>query len=74
MQLSFSTLWDGYKTDKEALNARNAKAKELKIKGYKVNRFTLKNQQKKYDGFGMPNGSICDVYMLDYQERTIPIE
>ena len=66
MQETFSKLWDGYATNKEALKARNKRAKELKQKGHKVNCCTLPNQMKKYDGILKPNGSVCSVYMLDY--------
>ena len=65
MQESFSRLWEGYKTDKEALQARNEYAKQLRKKGYKVRCFTLPNQLKKYDGFGIENGGICNVYFTD---------
>ena len=65
MQLSFSRLWDGFATNKEAIQARNKKAKELKTGGHKVKCFRLKNQIKPYDGLGQPNGACCDVYFLD---------
>ena len=66
MQISFSRLWDGYTTDKDALKARNERAKGLKGEGYNVNCFTLRNQMKKYDGLGQYNGGVCNVYMLEY--------
>jgi len=68
MNLSFSRLWDGYATDKEALQARNLKAKELKRQGYSVMCWRLPNQLKKYDGLGIVNGGICHVYKIDYVE------
>lgn len=64
-QLSFSRLWDGYTTDNEAKAARNAKAKELRAQGKQVNAWVLRNQLKKYDGLGQPNGLSCNVYMLN---------
>jgi len=68
MQLTFSRLWDGFTTDKEAMQARNKRAKELKMKGYVVSCSALKNQVKPYDGFGQPNGGMCTIYMLDFSE------
>jgi hypothetical protein len=70
MQQSFSRLWDGYESDTAAMKARNRMANELRKKGYAVHCFTLRNQLKKYDGLGQPNGGICNVYMLDRFERT----
>lgn len=67
MQESFSRLWDGYKTDKEAIKARNARAKELRARGFHVKCWRLADQLKKYDGFGIPNGGTCHVYYVDYQ-------
>lgn len=69
MQLSFSRLWDGYATDKDALKARGNRVKELKQKGYRVKCFTLHNQMKKYDGLGEYNGGCCNVYMINFEER-----
>jgi hypothetical protein len=66
-QMGFSRLWDGFKTDKEAMQARNKKAKELKAKGHKVHSWVLRNQLKKYSGFGQPDGRTGHVYMLDWE-------
>lgn len=63
--MSFSRLWDGYATDKEAMKARNAKVKELRAQGNTVTCFTLANQLKKYDALGVENGQSCNVYFLD---------
>ena len=68
MQKSFSRLWEGYATDKDAIKARNDEAKSLRAKGHEVTCFTLKNQLKKYDGLMQPNGGVCNVYYLD--DRT----
>ena len=68
MQLSFSRLWEGYESDEAAKKARGERAKELKAKGYRVHLSVLRDQLKKYDGLGQPNGGICNVYMLDYNE------
>lgn len=68
MQQSFSRLWDGFKSDKEAMLARNVVAKTLKKKGFKVRKFMLKNQLKKYDGFACDNGGICNVYFLEIKD------
>jgi hypothetical protein len=64
-QLGFSRLWDDYETDKEAMIARNKKAKELQIEGFKVRCWTLRNQIKPYNGIGQPNGLSCNIYMID---------
>lgn len=69
MQTGFSRLWDGYETDKEAMQARNKRAKELRQAGYIVTCFTLANQLKQYESFGVPDGRSCSVYMLQYQEH-----
>ena len=66
MQKSFSRLWDGFESDKAALQARNREAKNLRQQGENVVCFTLPNQTKKYDGLGQSNGSSCNVYMLQY--------
>ena len=64
MDLSFSRLWDGFATDKDALKARNAKLREMRKAGENVKGWTLSNQLKKYDGFGQPNGGTCNVYYI----------
>ncbi len=64
-QESFSRLWEGYESDDLAKQARDARWKELRSLGYIVKRSVLKSQMKKYDGFGQPNGGVCDVYMID---------
>jgi len=61
-QISFSRLWDGYATDKEALAARNAEAKKRRAMGHKVFCTTLRNQIKR-DAYDQDEG-ICNVYML----------
>ena len=63
-QQTFSRLWDGYETDQAAKSARDARWKELRAEGKTAKRSVLKNQLKKYDGLGQPNGSSCDVYMV----------
>lgn len=64
-QKSFSRLWDSYASDKEAMIARNLEAKKLRKEGKKVRCWLLKNQFKKYAGFGQPDGRACTVYMID---------
>lgn len=66
MQESFSRLWDGYESDEEAMQARALRKKELRQRGIDSHSFTLRNQLKKYDGLGQPNGQSCSVYMLQY--------
>jgi hypothetical protein len=70
MQITFSRLWDGYATDKEAMKARNKKAKELKSLGYNVYCTRLTNQLKPYSSLGCPDGRSCTVYMLGYEEKN----
>jgi hypothetical protein len=66
MQIAFSTLWDGYLTNAIAKKARNERAKDLRVKGYKVKCCSLRDQKKPYDGLGQVNGGSCTVYMLEY--------
>ena len=70
MQLSYSRLWDKYETDKLAMQARNKRAKELRKHGHDVQCFSLPNQLKQYESFGVPDGRSCSVYMLQYQEHS----
>lgn len=63
-QQTFSRLWDGYETDAAAKSARDNRWKELRAEGKTAKRSVLKNQLKKYDGLGQPNGGSCDVYMV----------
>ena len=65
MQHSFSRLWDGYENDKEAIQARNKMAKDLRARGYSPRCFSLRDQLKKYDGLGQPNGGVCNVYFVE---------
>src|ERR1700686_4763060 len=69
-QHSFSTLWDGYSTDAAAKAARNECYLRLKRIGVKSTRSVLKNQIKKYESFGIPDGRSCDVYYLNVQRPT----
>ena len=62
---SFSRLWEGYATDQEAREARDARARELKKEGYRVLRHTLRNQLRPYAGFGRPDGRSCHVYGIN---------
>lgn len=64
-QLSFSTLWSGFATAAEAKAARDAAYKSLKSRGYQARRSVLKNQLKKYESFGVPDGRSCDCYYID---------
>ena len=65
-QQSFSVLWSGYATDSDAKAARDAAYRILKSQGIKGKRWVLKNQSREYASFGVPDGRMCDVYMLDY--------
>ena len=44
--------WDRDEAHREALKARNAKAKELKVRGYKVRKSTLRDQLITLGGIG----------------------
>ncbi len=63
-QESFSTLWDGYETNSDAIKARNARAKELKLQGHRAFKWTLRNQLRQYAGLGQPDGRVGNVYMI----------
>lgn len=65
MQESFSQLWSGYETNEAAKAARDARYRELKAQGKNCKRWVLKNQLKQYESFGVPDGRMCDVYMLN---------
>ena len=70
---SFSRLWDGYATDEEARVARDERYFRLTAQvpgtpGMHVRRMVLKDQCKKYDGFGKYNGGVCDVFQIVVEE------
>ncbi len=67
-QESFSRLWEGYATDKEALTARNKRLRELRKRGVRCSGFTLANQLRQYAGFGQPDGRSCNVYYVQIAE------
>ena len=62
--IDFSRLWGGYKTDAQAKLDQMSVYRYLRSEGFSVQRSTLPNQMKKYDGLGQYNGSICNVYSL----------
>ena len=64
-QKGFSTLWDGYATSDEAKKARDEEARRLRKEGFKVRRWVLRNQLRKYSGLGQPDGRSCNVFMID---------
>ena len=75
LQISYSRLWDDYPTDRDALNARNKKLRAYRKKGYKVRGWALRNQLKKYESFGVPDGRSCTVYFIDiYDEPKIDMK
>jgi hypothetical protein len=65
MQLSFSTLWDGFRTDKDAMKERNERAKGLREEGIEVRCWTLPNQMRDYKSYGVVDGRVCNVYKID---------
>ena len=64
-QLSFSTIRTGFKTAEEAKAARDAAYKHLRSLGHTARRSVLRGQLRKWAGLGIPDGRICDVYMID---------
>jgi len=70
VDLSFSRLWDGYTTDAEAKSARNCKLRSLRLEGKMVRGWCLRNQIKKYNGFGQPNGDSCHIYKISGETTT----
>lgn len=73
-QLSFSTLWEGYETNEQAKAARDQKYHELRAQGIKAQRWVLKNQLKQYESFGVPDGRICDVFMLNILDQRAYVD
>jgi len=63
-QHTFSTLWDGYETEADAKQARDAKYRELRARGIVAYRSVLRNQLRPYAGLGQPDGRVCNVYMV----------
>jgi hypothetical protein len=57
-----------YPSNKLALLARNAKAKELRQQGKKVICFTLANQWRKYDGLGQPGSTVGNAYYVQIND------
>lgn len=51
-QQFFSVLWDGYESDKAARRARDTEARRLRTAGHRVLCGVLRNQTRKYAGFG----------------------
>ena len=64
-QQSFSVLWDGYQSDREARKARDAEYRRLVREDIPCKRWTLRDQLRPYSGLGQPDGRSCNVYMLD---------
>jgi len=68
MQYSF---WGNveYPTNKLAMQARNALAKDLKAKGFTVTKSSLTGQMRKYASLGQPDGTIGTVYYLNAMSK-----
>lgn len=62
-QISFDPL--RYSSAKEARAERDAEWRRLKNLGKQVNRFTLKNQLRKWEALGVPDGRVRDVYYIN---------
>ena len=54
-----------YPSNEDAKKARDAKAKEKRAAGYRVRCSILRNQLRPYAGYGIPDGRIGNVYILD---------
>ena len=76
-QESYSVLWGSptdranadhlvFNTNEEAKQARDNRYVELKSQGVKARRSILRNQLRKYWGFGSDCGQVCHVYELEY--------
>jgi hypothetical protein len=63
-QQFYSTLWDGYESDKAARQARDTEARRLRAAGHRVSCCVLRNQMRPYAGLGQPDGRSCSVFML----------
>ena len=69
-QLSYSTHFAGFESNKAAKEARDADYRKLRKLGVRCKRWVLKDQWKKYDHFGGPvTDKYCDVYMLNIYDR-----
>lgn len=64
-QVSFSTLWSGFETNEAAKAARDEFYRKLKVDGFTAMRSVLRGQIKQYASLGIPDGRMCDVYMID---------
>lgn len=64
-QISFSTIWSGFKTAEEAKQARDLAWTRLRALGFTAKRSVLKGQVRKWAGLGIPDGRMCDVYQID---------
>ena len=62
-QKSFDPLELG--SPEQAKKARDSEYKHLTIMGCMCKRWVLKNQLRQYESFGVPDGRIRDVYMLN---------
>jgi hypothetical protein len=66
MQSQYSFDPDDYNSHKECLAARKEKARGLKSMGYRVELWTLPNQQRGYSGLGtIRDLSTRSIYMLN---------
>ncbi len=68
-QESFARLWDGFDTDKAAMQARNRRLRELRKQGVRCFGSAMPNQVRKYAGFGQPDGRSCTVYQITIMEN-----
>jgi hypothetical protein len=68
-QWTFTTLYDEYPTDKDALKARDTTLRDLRRNGYTARGFTLRNQMRQYAGLGQPDGRVGPVYGINIYER-----
>ena len=52
-------------SNEEAKKARDARARMLRAKGFKVRKWVLRDQLRPYNSFGQPDGRSGHVYYID---------
>jgi len=63
-QISYDPLdYDG--GHEQALAARNARLRELRKGGRRARGHTLTGQLRKYSSFGVPDGSVRNIYLIE---------
>ena len=68
-QVSFDPLNFG-EDHSAALKARNAEMRRLRKEGKQVRGWTLAGQLRPYASFGVPDGRVRNIYMLNIEESS----